>query len=121
MSERRPVDIPLHRIAHARSGDKGNRLNIGVFAYRPAYYPLLLEQVTEPRVHALFAHRGAARVQRYELPLIHTLNLVLDDVLEGGVNASLNLDGHGKTLAFMLLALPIRVDAGLLAGGPAAG
>ena len=108
------LELPLYSIAHARTGDKGNRANIGVFAYRPELFPLLLEQVTEERVLALFRHRGASRVIRYELPLLQALNLVIDDVLEGGVNASLNLDGHGKTLSFLLLALPVQVPKALL-------
>ena len=109
MTEKLPV--PLHRIAHARAGDKGNRLNISVFSYRQECYSLLLEQVTVERVQALFAHRGATRVVRYELPLLWGLNFVIDDVLEGGVNGSLNLDGHGKTHSFRLLSMPVWAPA----------
>jgi len=105
------VEVPLHAVAHGRAGDKGNRLNVSVFPYDPALYPLLAEQVTAARVHELFRHRGATGVRRYELPLIAGLNFVIDDVLEGGVNGSLNLDGHGKTHSFRLLALPVRVPA----------
>ena len=67
--------------------------------------------MTAERVHELFRHRGATGVRRYELPLIAGLNFVIDDVLEGGVNGSLNLDGHGKTHSFRLLALTVRVPA----------
>ena len=102
--------VPLHRIAHARCGDKGNRVNIGVFAYRPDDFPLLLEQVTEARVAALFAHRGCGRVRRYALPRLAALNFVIDDALEGGVNGSLGLDGHGKGLSFLLLQLPVTLE-----------
>ncbi len=101
------ADVPLHEIAHARTGDKGNRLNVSVIAYRREDYPLLLEQVTPERVKALFAGRGASEVRRYELPLLKALNFVIDDALEGGVNGSLNLDGHGKSLSFLVLTLPI--------------
>jgi len=111
------VEIPLHRLAHARAGDKGNRLNIGLFAYRPESWPLLAEQVTEERVMALFAHRGATRVRRYDLPNLDGFNFVIDEVLQGGVNGALNLDGHGKTLSFRLLGLTLRVPSAL-AGGP---
>lgn len=102
-------EVPLHAVAHARAGDKGNRGNISLMPYDPAVYPLLAEQVTEERVLALFAHRGATRCMRYDLPLIHAFNFVIDDVLEGGVNGSLNLDGHGKSLSFRLLSLMIKV------------
>jgi hypothetical protein len=106
---------PLHEIAHSRTGDKGNRLNASVIAYQPAGFPYIRDQITAERVAELFAMRGGVRVYRYELPLLGALNFVLDDVLEGGVNGSLNLDGHGKTLSFLLLTLPIDVPRRLLA------
>ncbi|MGM0858819.1 MAG: AtuA-related protein [Pseudomonadota bacterium] len=105
--------VSLHRLAHARAGDKGERLNLALFAYDPRHYDTLLDQVTEDRVQALFAHRGVSRVRRYPLPGLAGMNLVLDDVLQGGVNGALNLDGHGKTLSFLLLGmeivLPVRL------------
>lgn len=106
------VRLPLHRLAHARAGDKGNRLNIGVVAHDPADFPLLLEQLTADRVAAAFADRRPTRVERYALPRLAALNFVLDDVLEGGVNRSLNLDSHGKALSYRVLALPIDVPPG---------
>lgn len=102
-------EVPLHRIAHGRAGDKGDRLNVSVIAYRPEHYPLIREQVTAERVHELFAHRGATRVERYELPRLWALNFVIDDVLEGGVNDALNLDGHGKSNSFLVLALTVQL------------
>ncbi len=114
------VTVPLHEIAHGRAGDKGNRCNISVIAFVPEAFPLLLEQVTAERVQAMFAHRGADHVARYELPLLGALNYVIDTVLEGGVNGSLNLDGHGKTLSFHLLSMPVAVPADLLARSRAA-
>ena len=105
------VTVPLHRVAHARAGDKGNRLNVSVMPYEPAAYALLAGQLTEARVLALYAHRGAARVTRYDLPLLPAFNFVIDDVLEGGVNGSLNLDGHGKSNSFILLGVEVRVPA----------
>lgn len=103
--------VPLHRIAHGRTGDKGNRSNISVIAYDRADYPLLVDQVTEDRVRDLFANRGVTKVARYLLPKIGAMNFVIDDVLEGGVNSSLNLDGHGKALAFAVLALTVEIPA----------
>lgn len=103
------VEMRLHEIAHARSGDKGNRSNVSLIPYLEPAYPLLVEQVTEDRVLKHFAHKGATRTIRYELPNLPALNFVIDDALEGGVNGSLNLDQHGKTLSFMLLAMTVRV------------
>jgi hypothetical protein len=103
-------EVPLHEIAHSRAGDKGNRLNLSLIPYDPAHYPLIAAQVTETRVLELFRHRGATRVKRHDLPLLHAFNFVVDDVLEGGVNGSLNLDGHGKTHSFRLLSLTVTLD-----------
>jgi len=111
-----PVEVRLHAVAHSRAGDKGNRVNLSLMPYRPELYPVLAEQVTEARVLDLFRHRGATRCTRYDLPLIHAFNFVLDQALEGGVNASLNLDGHGKSLSFRLLGLTVRVPRALLGG-----
>lgn len=102
---------PLHRLAHGRTGDKGNRINISVIPYHPRFFELIADQVTEEVVRAHFAHRGVTAVARYELPFLPAFNFVLDNVLEGGVNGSLNLDGHGKCLAFHLLAMEIEVSA----------
>jgi len=110
------VTIPLHDIAHSRTGDKGNRLNASLIAYDPAAFVHLQEQVTAARVAELFSIRGFVKVTRYELPKLSALNFVIDDVLEGGVNGSLNLDGHGKTLSFLLLSLRVNVPADLVGG-----
>ena len=105
--------IPLWRAAHGRTGDKGNRSNISVIAWRPQLYPLLVEQITADVVARQFAHRQLTRVARYLLPRLHAMNFVLDDVLDGGVNDALNLDGHGKALSFLLLDLPLVLPAAL--------
>jgi len=103
------LKVTLHQVAHARAGDKGNRVNISLIPYRPELYPLLAEQVTEARVLALFAHRGATAARRYDLPLLQAFNFVIDDALEGGVNNALNQDGHGKSHSFRLLALEVEI------------
>ena len=102
--------IALRDIAHGRTGDKGNRSNISVIAHRAEDFALLVEQVTEERVAALFAHRKPSAVRRYLLPNLAAMNFVIDDVLDGGVNGSLNLDTHGKALAFLLLDMPITLQ-----------
>ena len=101
----------LHAIAHARSGDKGNHSNIALFAYRAQDYSLLVEQVTEPRVAQWLALRGPSSIRRYLLPNLSGMNLVLENILDGGVNDSLNLDTHGKSLSFLLLMQSIEVPA----------
>ncbi len=110
--------VRLHEVAHARAGDKGNRLNVSVIAYHPDLWHLIEHQVTAARVHALFRHRGATEVVRYSLPNLHALNFVIEDVLEGGVNASLNLDIHGKSNSFRVLSLELEIPDELLARLP---
>lgn len=107
------LTLPLHALAHARTGDKGNRSNISLIAYRPELYDFLVEQVTEARVAEQFRHRRPSAVRRYLLPKLGAMNFVLDDNLDGGVNDSLNLDTHGKSLAFLLLELELRAPAAL--------
>lgn len=111
------IEVPLHEVAHGRAGDKGNRLNVSVIPYHRAAFATIGDQVTEAAVLRLFAYRGATAVRRYDLPQLGAYNFVIDDVLEGGVNAALNLDGHGKTLSFRLLAMPVSIDPDLLADG----
>jgi hypothetical protein len=101
----------LYDLAHARTGDKGNRINISLIAYASADYALLVREVTPERVAAHFAARQPSRVQRYLLPLLGAMNFVLDDVLDGGVNDALNLDMHGKALSFHLLEMVIERPA----------
>jgi hypothetical protein len=105
------VTVPLHRIAHGRAGDKGNRLNVSIMPYDAECFALIAEQLSETRVLAAYAHRGATVVKRYDLPLLPAMNFVIDDVLEGGVNGSLNLDGHGKSNSFILLGMTVSVPA----------
>ncbi|CAM8666277.1 hypothetical protein MCEMSEM18_01477 [Comamonadaceae bacterium] len=107
------ITIPLYRLAHSRTGDKGNRSNLSVIAWHPALWEVLVAQVTEAAVAQHFASRQPRRVTRYLLPALHAMNLVLDDVLDGGVNDSLNLDGHGKALSYWLLDLPIQLPISL--------
>jgi hypothetical protein len=108
--------VPLRRVATARSGDKGNRLNIVLVCRDPCFYAPIAAQITAERVAGLFSSRRPSRVVRYELPKLSAFNFVLDDVLEGGVNASLGLDGHGKSLSFLLLTLDLEIDADTRAG-----
>lgn len=115
-----PLRVPLYRLAHGRTGDKGDRSNISLIAWHPGLWPVLVEQLTEAAVAERFAHRRPSCVRRYLLPPLHAMNFVLDGVLDGGVNDALNLDTHGKSLAFWLLDLPVDVPAELapLLAGP---
>ena len=108
------MKMPLSRIAHTRSGDKGDIANIGVIAWVPSYYPLLLREVTPARVKDFFGELVKGEVDRFELPNLHALNLLLHRGLGGGGTVSLRTDAQGKTLGAALLAMEIDVDDGEL-------
>ena len=109
MSSSMSIRVPLRQIAHARSGDKGNRSNLSVFAYEPAHYDTLRRQITPERLKEHFGGVLRGPIRRYELPNLHGMNFVMDQALEGGVNESLNLDGHGKSRSAMILALEVEI------------
>ncbi|MBT8470677.1 MAG: DUF1446 domain-containing protein, partial [Deltaproteobacteria bacterium] len=104
-----PVELPLHAIAHARSGDKGADANIGVRARHPDFLPLLRDQLTADAVAGWFAHRARGSVERYELPGVDALNFVLRDALGGGGVSSLRFDPQGKAYAQQLLDMPVQI------------
>jgi hypothetical protein len=106
--------IPLWRIAHARSGDKGDTVNIGLIALKPEYYPVLMEAVTAERVREHFRGLCFGPVERFELPNLGALNFLLHQSLDGGGTVSLRTDGQGKTYSAALLRLEIEVPDGSL-------
>jgi hypothetical protein len=101
--------VKLVHLVHARSGDKGNRANIGVIAYDPAHYPLLVERLTPERVKAHLGEMVRGVVERFELPNLHALNFVLHDALEGGGTVSLMTDAQAKVLSSALLRMEVEV------------
>ncbi len=101
--------VPLVALAFGRSGDKGDRANIGVMARRAAYLPFIRAALTPESVGEFFAHHLRGHVERFELPGIHALNFVLHEVLGGGGTASLRNDPQGKAFAQMLMDYPIPV------------
>jgi hypothetical protein len=106
-------EVPLARLAWARSGDKGNNANIGVIARRADYLPWLWRALTTETVAARFRHLLEGSVERYFLPGPGAINFVLHDVLGGGGVASLRNDPQGKAFAQILLATPIPVPVEL--------
>lgn len=97
----------LAQLAHSRSGDKGDTLNISVIAHKMENYELLRKEVTAERVANFFKGLVRGSVERYELPQLGALNFVLHRALGGGVTRSLALDKHGKTLSSVLLEMEI--------------
>lgn len=111
----------LREIAHARAGDKGDTNNIGVIAYKPEFYALILNQVTPETVKAHFGDIVRGPVTRYELPNVHAINLVLEGALGGGVTRSLSLDPHGKSYSALILTMRVAVPDDLARELEAAG
>ena len=105
------TEVPLVRLAWARSGDKGDTSNIGVIARKPQWLPLLREQLTPQRVKAWLAHLVQGDVTRFDVPGIHAMNFLCTRALDGGGMASLRNDPLGKGMAQILLEMPVRVPA----------
>jgi hypothetical protein len=97
----------LRDLAHSRTGDKGDTVNLAVIAYDPRDYPLLERYVTAERVKAHFSDIVRGEVVRYALPAVGALNFVMEGALGGGVTRSLALDPHGKCLASAILSLEL--------------
>nr|WP_286193724.1 acyclic terpene utilization AtuA family protein [Tropicibacter sp. R16_0] len=109
MTERRLEDL-----AWARSGDKGDKANIGVIARHPAYLPYIWAALSTDVIAARFADYLKGGIDRYHLPGTHSMNILLHEVLGGGGVASLRNDAQGKSYAQILLATPVQIPAGLI-------
>ncbi len=108
------VIVPLSRIAHARSGDKGDASNVGLIAGSPAFYEVLVREVTVERVARHFSAVCRGAVERFEVPNLLALNFLLHDALGGGGTASLLTDAQGKTHGQGMLEMEIEVPGELL-------
>jgi hypothetical protein len=109
------MKIRLSRLAHARSGDKGDISNVGLIATESRHYPILLREVTAERVKQHFGPLVCGSVTRYELPNLSALNFVMEKGLDGGGTISLRTDAQGKTHGAALLMLEIEVASDELA------
>lgn len=103
------MKVQLTKLAHARSGDKGDTANVGLIALRDEYYPLLVREVTAERVKEHFTGICKGDVERFELPNLSALNFLLHESLDGGGTLSLMTDAQGKTFSTALLRMQIEV------------
>src|SRR5215510_6181978 len=111
------MKIQLVKLAHARSGDKGDTANVGIIALKDEYYSLLVREVTAEAVKRHFGEMVKGEVERFELPNLHALNFLLHESLGGGGTLSLMTDAQGKTFSTALLRMYIELsdsDARLL-------
>ena len=113
--------VRLYRVAHARSGDKGDASNVGLIAANPEIYELVREQATPERVKQHFREVCRGPVERFPVPNLLAFNFILHDSLGGGGTESLKSDAQGKTHAQGLLMMEIEVPDELLARTEGAG
>jgi hypothetical protein len=104
------MKVQLRKLAHARSGDKGDTANVGLIALREEIYPLLIREVTADRVKKHFAGICKGEVERFELPNLGALNFLLHESLGGGGTLSLMTDAQGKTFSTALLRMEIEIS-----------
>jgi len=104
------MKVQLTKLAHARSGDKGDTANIGLIALRQEIYRLLVRNVTAERVRQHFKEICKGEVERFELPNLGALNFLLHESLGGGGTLSLMTDAQGKTFSTALLRMEIEIS-----------
>ena len=103
------MKVQLTKLAHARSGDKGDTANVGLIALEEKFYPILVREVTAERVKEHFKGICHGEVERFELPNIGALNFLLHESLGGGGTLSLMTDAQGKTFSTALLRMEIEI------------
>ncbi|CAN5669236.1 hypothetical protein BH20ACI4_BH20ACI4_15410 [soil metagenome] len=104
------MKIELTKIAHARSGDKGDTANVGVIALKDEFYPILEREITAEKVKEHFGAMVKGEVERFELPNLKALNFLLHESLGGGGTLSLMTDAQGKTFSTALLRMKIDLE-----------
>jgi hypothetical protein len=107
--------VALVRIAHGRSGDKGDTVNVGVIARRPEFYDFLRDELSVARVRQHFGELVKGDVERFELPNLHALNFLLHEALGGGGTVSLMTDAQGKTFSTAMLRMEVDLPDQLAA------
>ena len=108
------IEVPLIRIAYARSGDKGDHSNVAIFARRAELLPFIERSIDERTLRAYLAHLVKGEVRKYDVPGLQALNFVLQHALDGGGPTSLRTDPLGKGMAQMVLGMPVRIPSAMV-------
>ena len=103
------MKVELTKLAHARSGDKGDTANVGVIALKDEFYPILVREVTAEKVKSHFGEMVKGEVERFDLPNLKALNFLLHESLGGGGTLSLMTDAQGKTFSTALLRMKVEL------------
>ena len=106
--------IKLREVAHSRTGEKGDSVNLAVIAYREEDYPILKEQVSVENVKKIFGPIVKGRIIRYEVPNIGALNFLMENALDGGRSRNLAFDESGKALSSLVYRMDIEVPKGYI-------
>ena len=104
------MKVSLLKLAHARSGDKGDTANVGIIALKDEFYPFIVREVTAEKVKEHFGEMVKGSVERFELPNLGALNFLLHGALGGGGTLSLMTDAQGKTFSTALLRMNIELS-----------
>jgi hypothetical protein len=103
------MKLELTKLAHARSGDKGDTANVGIIALKDEFYPILVREITAEKVKKHFGEMVKGEIERFELPNLKALNFLLHESLGGGGTLSLMTDAQGKTFSTALLRMQIEL------------
>jgi hypothetical protein len=104
------MKIELTKLAHARSGDKGDTANVGIIPFKDEIYPILVREVTAEKVKKHFGEMVKGEIERFELPNLKSLNFLLHESLGGGGTLSLMTDAQGKTFSTALLRMKVELS-----------
>ncbi len=112
------ANMPLIKLAWGRSGDKGNKANIGIIARKPEFLPYIAKSLSPDFIAQTYAHflepDETTQIHVYVLPGAHALNILIDDILGGGGAASLRNDAQGKGYAQIMLAQNIKIPRAMV-------
>jgi len=100
--------VKLSSFAWARSGDKGDGSNVGIFVKTKADYEVIKKALTVDAVKRHFHGICKGEVTRYEAENMLALNFLLRDSLGGGGSESLKTDAQGKTHGLALLEMEVE-------------
>ncbi len=104
------MKVELTKLAHARSGDKGDTVNVGIIALQDKFYPILVREVTAEKVKSHFGTMVKGEIERFDLPNLKALNFLLHESLGGGGTLSLMTDAQGKTFSTALLRMKVEIS-----------
>lgn len=103
------TEISLRRVAHARSGDKGDSANIAIFCRKPEYYDWIVSELSAEKIAEHFRDSVSGEIERFEAPGLHAINFVMQEALGGGGMASQRIDAQGKAYGQRALEMKLRV------------